>query len=153
MPRPPSSFPAYPLDLSPEFKSTIRRFDAEIGRVAKMHRKFDLGIQTSPNLNVPQPLNERITCLQEELLEFAAAVRLGDLPGMADALIDLVVFAKGTAVQLGLPWAELFDDVMRANMAKVRGVGKRGHAVDLIKPPGWQGPQTREILERHGWKP
>lgn len=130
-----------------------RSHDYEFAQVAEMHQKFGLGVSSTPSpTGAGQPMEERITCMQEELLEFASAVRERDFSGMADALVDLVVFAKGTAVQLGLPWAELWEDVMRANMAKERGVGKRGHKVDLIKPLGWQGPKTAEILERHGWK-
>lgn len=132
-----------------------RSHDYEFAQVAEMHAKFGLGVATagpSP-AGTGQPMGERIACLIEEIQEFGDAVAAGDFPGMADALIDLAVFVKGTAVQLGLPWTELWEDVMRANMAKVRGVGKRGHAVDLIKPPGWQGPKTAEILRRHGWKP
>jgi hypothetical protein len=52
---------------------------------------------------------------------------------------------------MGLPWKELWDDVQRANMTKVRGVGKRGHAVDCIKPEGWIPPRTKEILEDWGY--
>ena len=96
---------------------------------------------------------ERLECLREERHELEPAFEQGDFAGAADALVDLVVFAKGTAVLMGLPWAALFDDVMRANMAKVRGVGHRGHAVDLVKPLGWQGPKTHEILEDHYWNP
>lgn len=119
-----------------------------------MHEKFDLGGTHVPSLNVGlKRMKERVECLQEELKEFADAVADGDLPAMADALIDLTVFAKGTAVLMGLPWACLFDDVMRANNAKVRGVGHRGHQVDLVKPPGWRGPQTEVILKAYGWTP
>lgn len=132
-----------------------RSHDYEFAQVAEMHTKFGLGVATagpSPT-GTGQPMLERIACMKEELQEFSTACADHDFPGMADALIDLVVFAKGTAVQLGLPWAELWEDVMRANMAKERGVGKRGHAVDLVKPMGWQGPKTVEILQKHGWKP
>jgi hypothetical protein len=125
--------------------------DAELLQVREMHEHFDLGVERVPTLEGRQPLLERIHCLQEELNELTTDYLDRDLPGIADALIDLVVFAKGTAVQLGLPWAALFDDVMRANMAKERGVGKRGHAVDLVKPLGWQGPKTAEILAKYGW--
>jgi hypothetical protein len=127
--------------------------DVELLQVREMHEHFDLGVERVPTLEGRQPLLERIHCLQEELNELTTGHLDRDLPGIADALIDLVVFAKGTAVQLGLPWAALFDDVMRANLAKVRGVGKRGHVVDLVKPPGWRGPQTADILRAHGWVP
>jgi len=129
----------------------VASFDEEATHVALMHEKFDLGYRTTPGFTEIQPLSERVACLQEELTELTDAVACKDLPGIADALVDLVVFAKGTAVQLGLPWAELFDDVMRSNMSKVRGVGKRGHAVDLVKPDGWIGPRTEEVLAKYGW--
>lgn len=131
-----------------------RSHDYEFTQVAEMHAKFGLGVAPAPSpAGTGQPMAERYNCLLEEVQEFCEALAKNDFPGMADALIDLVVFAKGTAVQLGLPWAELWEDVMRANMAKERGVGKRGHAVDLVKPMGWQGPKTVEILQKHGWKP
>jgi predicted HAD superfamily Cof-like phosphohydrolase len=52
---------------------------------------------------------------------------------------------------MGLPWDELWDDVHRANMAKERGVGKRGHAVDCVKPVGWTPPKTEKILQQAGY--
>lgn len=130
-----------------------RAFDHETNQVAAMHAKFDLLISEKPMRLTRRKLGERIACLREELEEFIVAANNGDLVEMADALVDLVIFAKGTAVMLGIPWAELFDDVMRANLAKVRGVGHRGHKVDLVKPPGWQGPQGRAILLTYGYDP
>jgi predicted HAD superfamily Cof-like phosphohydrolase len=97
-------------------------------------------------------MDERAQCLMEEVKEFMEAIAVEDMAGMADALVDLVYFAKGTAAILGLPWRALFEDVHRANMAKVRGVGKRGFAVDLIKPEGWEGPKTMEILKHFGYE-
>lgn len=97
-----------------------------------------------------QRVQERIDFMQEELDEFKQSLRNKDLDGMADALIDLVYVAKGTAIELGLPWEELWMDVQRANMAKVRGKTKRGIEIDVTKPPGWIPPMTREILEAYG---
>jgi len=94
-------------------------------------------------------LFERLECMQEELDEFREGVELQDLAAQADALIDLVYFAKGTAIMLGLPWEELWSDVHGANMDKIPGVGKRGHRVDLIKPMGWVPPMTLMILYEH----
>lgn len=96
-------------------------------------------------------LAERITCMQEELDEFRDGVILQDLAAQADALIDLVYFAKGTAIMLGLPWEELWDDVHSANMEKIPGVGKRGHRVDLVKPADWVPPMTLLILQDRGY--
>lgn len=96
-------------------------------------------------------LAERFVCMQEELDEFRDAVLLQDLPAQADALIDLVYFAKGTAVMLGLPWEELWSDVHAANMAKVPGVTKRGQVRDVTKPADWVPPATHLILRDYGY--
>lgn len=126
---------------------------SEHGDVTLLHRKFELGENRLPTLKTAQPLKERVAFLEEELDELRTASLKGDLPGIADALVDLVVVAHGTAVQLGLPWQELWDDVQRANIEKVRGVGPRGNTIDLIKPNGWIGPRTEDILKRAGWSP
>lgn len=94
---------------------------------------------------------ERITFLQEELTELCAAVDDNDLCAQADALVDLVVVALGTAAQLGLPWPACWAEVLRANRAKVPGVGKRGMALDLVKPPGWKAPDHAPLLTAAGY--
>jgi len=136
----------------------------EICDVMNFHDKFGIPVPDSPALLTKQKLVERANFMLEELIEFAAAagvIMVGgkfidlegaeqDLPGQADALIDLVYVAKGTAVQLGLPWDALWDDVHAVNMTKVRGTSDRAH-IDVIKPPGWRGPATAKILQRYGW--
>lgn len=125
--------------------------DKELEDVRSFHQKFDILNNDIPTMITKRKLQERIECMQEELDEFKKAVAEQDFPEQADALIDLVYFAKGTAVMMGLPWADLWDDVQRANMAKVRGVGKRGHAVDMVKPEGWKKPDGETILKNAGW--
>ena len=125
--------------------------DTEYQDLIAMNKKFSILHADHPGHLSHRKMLERIGCMQEELSELANAASHDDLAGVADALVDLVVFAKGTAVMLGLPWQELWDDVMRANMAKERGVGKRGHAVDLVKTEGWVGPRTGKVLEAVGY--
>lgn len=119
--------------------------------VADFHDKFGHGIHTSPGHLTRRKLQERIDFLQEELTEFIQACESQDLAEQADALVDLVYVAMGTAYMLGLPWDALWNDVHAANMRKVPGVGKRGHAIDCIKPPGWVGPSGHSILVEHGY--
>ena len=121
--------------------------------IQKMYRQFGLLVYDSPGHLTRRKLQERLECLQEELDEFRQACNTQNLYEQADALIDLVVFALGTAVMLGLPWQALWDDVLRANLTKARGVGKRGHAVDLVKPSDWVPPQTLKILLQAGYEP
>lgn len=149
----------------------------EFQDVRDFHQKFELLCFDKPARLTKRKLVERIEFLQEELNEFVEGCGLclyveptasgyavevtdgemetplpQDLAKQADALVDLVYVALGTAVMLGLPWDWLWDDVQRANMAKVRGMTKRGHAVDVTKPPGWQGPQTQRILDLAGYQ-
>jgi hypothetical protein len=126
--------------------------DKELEDVRTFYKKFGILEFGVPGHLTKRKLVERFECMYEELREFNEAVFNQDLAAQADALIDLVYFAKGTACMLGIPWDELWDDVQRANMTKVRGVGPRGHLVDCVKPPGWKGPQTQKILHKHGYR-
>ena len=125
--------------------------DHESKDVREFQKKFGHITNDTPTHLTRRKLMERIQCMQEELDEFTEAVADQDLAAQADALVDLVYFAKGTANMLGLPWDALWADVHDANMAKVAGVGPRGHKVDCIKPVDWVGPQTLEILEDAGY--
>lgn len=122
--------------------------DTETAEVAAMHDKFGFDIAEEPQLT--ELWEERLEKMREELDEFEDACKSGDLAGAADALVDLGVFLKGTVVMMGLPWRVLWDDVMRANVSKERGIKpeRPDHTQDLIKPEGWEGPKTEEILNR-----
>jgi len=127
--------------------------DDELEDVRLFQKKFGQLNFTIPGHLTKRKLKERSDFLQEELDEFKQACQSQDLALQADALIDLVYVAKGTAVMLGLPWETLWDDVQRANMEKVPGKTHRGHLVDAMKPPGWVGPRTMEILLTTGYQP
>ena len=126
----------------------------EFKDVKNFHQKFGLmapeGLQ--PVHLTQRKLGERVEVMQEELDEFKKAVESQDMAGLADALVDLVYVAKGTAVMMNLPWNVLWAEVQRANMDKVRGMTKRGHAVDVTKPEGWQPPHIDEVLSGHQYK-
>lgn len=140
----------------------------EFADVDAFHEKFQLLRFQKPGHLTKGKLRERIEFMQEELDEFIEGAgfeydlandidwwsgKEQDLAKQADALVDLVYVALGTAVMLGLPWDWLWNDVQRANLSKVRGMTKRGHAVDVTKPEGWQGPQTQRILNLAGYDP
>ena len=101
----------------------------------------------------------RLKFLREELKEFKDGWEAGDLAQVADALLDLVYVAMGTAQLLGLPWQELWDEVQRANMSKVRAADTaesarltgRGHSSDVVKPPDFVPPDISGVLARHGF--
>lgn len=132
--------------------------------VKEFQRKFKFLSNDQPSHLTTRKLIERIKFMHEELNEFIEACGLNAdltpakcnhsiqrLDLQADALIDLVYVAMGTADSMGLPWEDLWKDVHRANMAKIRGIGKRGNTHDCIKPLGWEGPKTLQILINHGY--
>lgn len=88
--------------------------------------------------------------LIEEIHELMRARAKNDLAGVADALTDIVFVATGIAGHMGLPFVEHWDETCRANWDKVpavsAGESKRGHVIDLIKPPRWRAPDHETIL-------
>lgn len=118
--------------------------------VGECHKKF--GFPVAGEDNGPHLVDDEIRCfrrafLREEYNEFCRAQDDGNLVEIADALVDIVVVALGTAHFYGLPFDKLFAEVQRSNMEKERGVGKRGVATDLVKPEGWKKPDILPILE------
>ena len=137
-------------DVQDELTSVLDFFlefcDLEYEDVRLFQLKYGMLVHDKPTHLTKRKLLERVCFMQEELTEILNAVKKQDMAGMADALIDLVYVAKGTAVSLGLPWRQLWNEVQRANMDKVRGIGKRGDKVDCIKPEGWEPPKIDQIL-------
>ncbi len=142
--------------------------DSNFDDVGDFHRKFDLpSVPSGGGGSTPENSDYfdlglyefRLKFLREELKEFTVGWQKRDLALMADALIDLVYVAMGTAQLLGLPWQELWDEVQRANMTKIRAstadessrATGRGHASDVLKPEGFVPPDIAGILERHGF--
>ena len=89
----------------------------------------------------------RIDAMQEELDEYKAASTKAD---ELDAIIDLVVFALGTAERQGMlnVVKEAFERVMAANMTKELGPNnKRGSfAIDLVKPANFIAPDLSDLV-------
>lgn len=160
-----------PTPVLEKFAGLILKSQSSFVDVRQFQIKFGHVVNYTPVHLTKRKLLERIKFLQEELDEFTEAAGFcrhqdqngltvymdvqtdQDLPLQSDALVDLTYVALGTAVMMGLPWQELWDDVHRANMEKVRGIGIRGNLVDCIKPQGWQGPKTLEILMAAGYDP
>jgi predicted HAD superfamily Cof-like phosphohydrolase len=136
--------------------------------IAAFHKKFELEPTTDPGHRLPDDLLKfRINCLKEEVQEYCDAVGYEvhnpggesfstvdperfDAAAAFDALIDLVVFAMGTAYLHKFPWDEGWQRVFDANMKKVRAEkasdSKRGSAYDVVKPEGWRPPDLKDLL-------
>ena len=137
------------INASDATKSTaVRRSHYDDGLA--FTQKFHLPTPVAPQLLTDEMASFRARFLEEELAEFEEAMHNDDMAGMADALVDLVYVAIGTAIMMGLPWQRLWDEVQRSNMEKVRAErpdqSKRGTAFDVVKPPGWTAPRVKEII-------
>lgn len=123
--------------------------------VKAFHVKYQVPSSPTPALLDGKTMDYRINFLQEELDELALSYDNNDLEGCADALVDLVYVAMGTAYIMGLPWEKLWDEVQRANMSKRLAKpdgsdSKRKNPLDVVKPPGWVGPDHSAALEGSG---
>lgn len=118
--------------------------------VQNFHTKFDLKArQPGTPIDIDR-LRFRIRFLAEELKEINHAAAKGDLPELLDGLVDLVYVAIGTARDLNLNFAEGWDRVQEANMAKVPASAEnpspRGHVTDIVKPAGWTPPNHKDLF-------
>lgn len=142
-----------------------------------MHRKFGLNNDDRYASTLsPDEYRFRIKAMFEELIEYMDPLFPGDslialntyfdnfvetteinIPGpntvedQFDALIDLVIFALGTAERQGMNnFKDGFARVMSANMQKelagTSSNSKRSFARDLVKPPGWRAPYLCDLI-------
>jgi predicted HAD superfamily Cof-like phosphohydrolase len=125
--------------------------DPETVDMAEMYTKFNLPVQLKSTL-AREVMQERMIFLREEVEELAEAIENKDFLEQIDALIDIAVIVKGSATLMGLRWKYHWDEVHRANMMKQRGNRSKrpGMKYDLIKPPGWIGPDHLAVMDRHG---
>ena len=86
----------------------------------------------------------------EELNEFRDAKNIYE---QTDAMIDLIYFALGTLVEMGVRPEQLFRIVHEANMSKLFPDGTPHYNEDgkTIKPPTWVDPEQK-IIDEVEWQ-
>jgi hypothetical protein len=89
-------------------------------------------------------LDFRINFIREELEETEAAMVNMDSEEIVDGLIDLCVVAIGTLDAFGVDANKAWDEILKANMAKSKGIKpERPNPLglpDLVKPADWEAP-------------
>lgn len=137
----------------------------------EFHEKFGLAYDGPPRALPKELADFRIDFKREELREYVRATHILNLelgndapdPGVIleqledqlDAMVDQVYVILGTAYLhgYGKRWQEAWDRVHKANMAKVRAErqedSKRGSTFDVVKPPGWEKPNHKDLVEDH----
>jgi predicted HAD superfamily Cof-like phosphohydrolase len=120
--------------------------------VKKFHDKFNLSYDGPPRVLSAEEQGFRWRFLNEELAEVKEALLEEDVAQVAGELADVIWIACGMAHRMGINLDSHWSAIRDANMAKVKASaenpGKRGNAMDIVKPPGWQRPNHDEILER-----
>lgn len=104
--------------------------------------RFNHPYEDSPKLLYEDRVGKRYNWMLEEIDEFKEAK---DIYEQADAMIDLMYFALGTLVEMGIEPDNIFEIVHKANMDKLWEDGKPHYNEDgkTIKPAGWQDPYPK----------
>jgi len=115
-------------------------------QVREFHLAFDHRCPEKPELLPRERVSKRYNWMLEELEEFRKA---GSIHDQADAMVDLIYFALGTLVEMGVRPGRLFDIVHGANMKKLWPDGKVHYAPDgkVIKHPSWTPPEPDLMKE------
>lgn len=116
------------------YEDMVKRFNRHIGKPVPF-------CALEPGFSL-----RRMRWLLEEMAELAAAMQERDLVATADALADLVYFVIGTAVDLGIPFDEVFREVHRSNMTKM--AGRFDQKEGARKDDGYEPPDLAPIVNR-----
>lgn len=114
--------------------------------VKEFHKAFNHPHPDKPTLLTRERALTRKSWMDEELGEFIEATEDGDIVEQADAMIDVLYFAIGTLVEMGIEPEKLFAIVQEANMSKLFPDGKphyRESDGKTIKPDTWEDPHEK----------
>ena len=117
--------------------------DEEFEQVREFHKAFNCFISEKPYFLPAEEVKSRAGFMREEIDEFIDSENIYD---QADAMIDLIYFALGTLVEMGVKPKKIFDIVQNANMSKVWEDGKvhyRENDKKVIKPSTWEDPYPK----------
>ena len=115
----------------------------EFEQVKEFHKAFNCFISEKPYFLPADEVKSRAGFMREEIREFIDSENIYD---QADAMIDLIYFALGTLVEMGVKPKKIFDIVQNANMGKLWSDGKihsREGDGKIIKPPDWEDPYLK----------
>lgn len=136
--------------------------------VEAFHRAFGIPVRERPEMPDEAERHLRCTLLVEEVTEFIATCgmrvwqdsagvlrvtvdrsKTPDLAAMAHENADIRVITLGTDLTMGAP-AEVFAEIMRANMRKLGPDGRTVRRADgkVVKPPGFVPADVASVLRQ-----
>lgn len=103
-------------------------------------------VSNKPTLLPQDRVSIRYKWMKEELGEFLEAQNIYE---QADAIIDLLYYALGTLVELGVEPDELFIMLHEWNLKKLDKLCYDENG-KVVKPEGWKHPdkEIKEIIDR-----
>jgi len=105
----------------------------------------------TPGWPEPEKLVLCTRLIKEEVVdELFVAIGKRDLVGVADGIADSMFVLLQLAFDCGINMRPVWDEVMRANMAK-KGGPRRADG-KILKPLGWSPPNVELILQKQGWR-
>lgn len=113
-------------------------------------REFHIAFgHPAPDTPTPQTFGQaerRGDWIIDEVTELRVASNITE---QADAYLDIIYFALGGLVELGIEPSKIFDMVQHANMAKLQpdGTVKKDENGKVVKPEGWQSPDP--LIKAH----
>ena len=124
------------------------RFECDM--LEEFNEAFEITYSKSPEIGEKDIGELRIRLLQEEVQEYADAVRAGDLIEILDALGDIAYILAGSILNHGLQGVidDAFTEIHRSNMAKlVDGKVLKREDGKVVKPDDWTPPNLKQFLK------
>ena len=115
--------------------------------VRVFHAAFGHPAPDAPSQLTQETAERRAAWIEEEAQELREAT---SIEAQADAFIDVIYFAIGGLVEMGIQPGALWDIVQGANMAKLWPDGRPRHRKSdgkVIKPEGWEDPGPKLAAE------
>lgn len=149
-------YPCKPDIFAKTYAPAADNDDAPMGldhafqQVLEFHQAFDHPVASKPTMLSPERVKTRSAWMDSETQEFRDAPTVVD---QADAMIDLIYFALGTLVEMGVRPQPLMDIVhVEGNMKKLHLVDGKLVVVKredgkVVKPDGWVAPEPLLALE------
>jgi predicted HAD superfamily Cof-like phosphohydrolase len=115
--------------------------------VRDFHTTFGHPVATVPTLIDIDRLDKRAEWIVSEVDELMDPTKQ-TIEDQIDATMDIIYFALGNLVELGVDPTPFFQIVQDANMAKVWPDGTvHKNNGKTIKPPGWEAPEPKLLAE------
>ena len=113
-------------------------FDEAQKAVEEFHRKYGFPVGEKPEMIEEKYFKLRVSWMIEEIMEMLQAE---DLTSISDALADLIYYAIGTFVVLGIDGSEIFQVVQESNMTKAHSEVRQYDGGKPTKDTDWVPPE------------